>query len=123
MPVTQTEQGLNTLLLLAYSSDRPGDLDDVDFVSEEEQFALYLDSEAFRLTSRETPHPVFNSVRVSFWPDTERGVWFYMTVSVEAEDRWIESGLALIEDAGNRAEVNRHVSDALLHLARRLARH
>lgn len=123
MPVTQTDRGLNTLLLLAYSSDRPGDLDDVDFVSEEEQFALYLDSEAFRLTSRETPHPVFNSVRVSFWPDTERGVWFYMTVSVEAEDRWIESGLALIEDAGNRAEVNRHVSDALLHLARRLARH
>ena len=54
-------------------------------------------------------------------PDTERGVWFYLTVS--AEDRWIESGLALIEDAGNRAEVNRHVSDALLHLARRLARH
>ena len=56
-----------------------------------------------------------------FDPDTERGVWFYVTVS--AEDRWIESGLALIEDAGNRAEVNRHVSDALLHLARRLARH
>lgn len=121
MPVTQTDKGLNTLLLLAYSSDRPGDLDDVDFVSEEEQFALYLDAEAFRLTSRETPHPVFNLVRVRFYPDAESGVWFYVTIS--AEDRWIESGLALIEDAGNRAEVNRHVSDALLHLARRLARH
>lgn len=121
MPVTQTDQGFNTLLLLANSSDRPGDLADVDFISEEEQFALYLDAEAFRLTSRETPHPVFNSVRVRFYPDTERGVWFYLTVS--AEDRWIESGLALIDDAGNRAEVNRHVSDALLHLARRLARH
>ena len=121
MPVTQPDQGLNTLLLLAHSSDRPGDLADVDFVSEEEQFALYLDAEAFSLTSCETPHPVFNSVRVRFCPDTEMGVWFYLTVS--AEDRWIESGLALIEDVGNRAEVNRHVSDALLHLARRLARY
>ena len=121
MPVTQTDQGLNTLLLLSHSSDRPGDLDDVDFVSEEERFSLYLDAEAFRLTSRETPHPVFNSVRVRFYPATEGGVWFYVTVS--AEDRCIESGLALIEDAGNRAEVKRHVSDALLHLARRLARH
>lgn len=121
MPVTQTEQGVNTLLLLAHSSDRPGDLSDVDFISEETQFALYLDAEEFRLTSRETTHPVFNSVRVRFYPDTESGVWFYVTVSVE--DRWIESGLALIEDAGNRAEVNRHVSDALLHLARRMVRH
>ena len=68
MPVTQTDQGLNTLILLAHSSDRPGDLADVDFISEEEQFALYLDAEAFRLTSRETPHPVFNSVRVRFYP-------------------------------------------------------
>ncbi len=32
MPVTQTDQGLDTLLLLAYSSDRPGDLADVDFI-------------------------------------------------------------------------------------------
>lgn len=121
MPVTQTDRGLNTLLLLAYSSDRPGDLDDVDFVSEEEQFALYLDSEAFRLTSRETPHPVFNSVRVRFYPDFSSGVWFDVTAS--AGDQWLESGLALIEEAGNKVEVNRHVSDALLHLARRLARH
>ncbi len=121
MPVTQTDQGLNTLLLLAHSSDRPGDLADVDFISEETQFALYLNAEAFSLTSRETPHPIFNSVRVRFYPDAESGVWFYVTVS--ADDRWIESGLALIEDAGNREEVNRHVSDALLHLARLMARH
>ena len=121
MPVTQTDQGLDTLLLLAHSSDRPGDLADVDFVSEEEQFALYLDAEAFRLTSRETPHPVFNSVRVRFYPDVASGVWFDVTAS--AEDEWLESGLALIEEAGDPAEVNRHVSDALLHLALRMARH
>lgn len=121
MPVTQPDQGINALLLVAHSSDRPGDLTDVDFSSGESEFPLYLDAETFRLTSRETPHPVFNSVRVRFYPDTESGVWFYVTVS--AEDRWIESGLALIEDAGNKAELNRHVSDALLHLARRLARY
>ncbi len=121
MPVTQTDRGLNALLLVAYSIDRPGDLADVDFVSEEEQLALYLDAEAFRLTGRETPHPVFNSVRVRFYPDVASGVWFDVTAS--AGDQWLESGLALIEDAGNKAEVNRHVSDALLHLARRMARH
>lgn len=121
MPVTQTDQGLNALLLVAYSSDRPEDLSDVDFSSGEARFALYLDAEAFRLTSRETPHPVFNSVRVRFYPDFSSGVWFDVTAS--AGDQWLESGLALIEEAGNKVEVNRHVSDALLHLARRMARH
>ena len=121
MPVTQTDHGLNALLLVAYSSDQPGDLADVDFSSGEARFALYLDAEVFRLTSRETPHPVFNSVRVRFYPDVASGVWFDVTAS--AGDKWLESGLALIEEAGDPAEVNRHVSAALLHLARRMARH
>ena len=121
MPVTQPDQGINALLLVTHSSDRPGDLADVDFSSGEALFALYLDAEAFRLTSRETPHPVFNSVRVRFYPDVASGVWFGVTASDGYQ--WLESGLALIEEAGNPAEVNRHVSDALLHLARRLARH
>ena len=37
--------------------------------------------------------------------------------------QWLESGLALIEEAGNPVEVNRKVSDVLLHMARRMARH
>lgn len=121
MPVTQTDQGLNTLLLLAHSSDRPGDLADVDFVSEEVQFALYLDAEAFRLTSRETPHPVFNSVRVRFYPEDDGAAWFDVTASV-GEVCAVQPPTLILE-AGNPAEVNRHVSDALLHLARQLARH
>ena len=68
MPVTQPDQGINALLLVAHSSERPGDMTDVDFSSGEAEFALYLDTEAFYLTSRETPHPVFNSVRVRFYP-------------------------------------------------------
>ena len=121
MPVTHKDQGINALLLVAHSSDRPGDLTDVDFSSGEAEFTLYLDAEGFCLTSRETPHPVFNSVRVRFYPDVASGVWFDVTAS--AGDKWLESGLALIEEAGDPAEVNRHVSAALLHLARRMARH
>lgn len=122
MPVTHKDQGINALLLVAHSSDRPGDLTDVDFSSGEAEFTLYLDAEGFCLTSRETPQPVFNSARVRFYPDVAAsGVWFDVTASDGYQ--WLESGLALIEEAGNPVEVNRKVSDVLLHMARRMARH
>ena len=122
MPVTQPDQRINALLLVAHSRDRPGDLIDVDFSSGEAEFSLYMDTEAFRLTSRETPHPVFNSVRVRFYPDSEAGgVWFDSTASVGND--WAMLGPSLIAEAGNPAAVNRRITDALLRLARQLARH
>lgn len=122
MPVIQTDQGLDVLLLLTHSNDRPGDLTDVDFSSGDVTFALYLDAEAFCLTSRVTPHPVFNSARVRFYPDSEAGgVWADATASVG--DDWAMLGPSLIAEAGNPEAVNRHVTDALLRLARQLARH
>ena len=121
MPVTHKDQGINALLLVAHSSDRPGDLTDVDFSSGEAEFTLYLDAEGFCLTSRETPHPVFNSARVRFYPEDDGAAWFDVTASVG--DLWVVQPTSLILEAGNPAEVNRHVSDALLHLARQLARH
>ena len=122
MPVIQTDQGLDVLLLLTHSNDRPGDLTDVDFSSGDVSFALYLDAEAFCLTSRVTSHPVFNSARVRFYPDSEAvGVWFDVTASVG--DVCTVKPPTLILEAANPAEVNRHVTDALLHLARKLVRH